>query len=143
MKLLFVTESWRDILDTTLCDNVYQWLVAGWWFSPSTPVSSSNQTDRHDITEILLKVALDIITLTLFADQLQNNPERRFSLNWPTGDEWYVRYIGVVIGKSADVFLNKFKEQNELWGGNKFLYRGIKYNIFGLIPKTKFSYVKH
>jgi hypothetical protein len=29
------------------------------WFSPSTPVSSTNKTYRHDITEILLKVALN------------------------------------------------------------------------------------
>jgi len=28
-------------------------------FSPGPPVSSSNKTDRHDITEILLKVALN------------------------------------------------------------------------------------
>jgi hypothetical protein len=27
-------------------------------------MSSTNKTDRHDITEILLKVALDTITLT-------------------------------------------------------------------------------
>jgi hypothetical protein len=35
--------------------------VAGWWFSP---VSSTNKTDHHihDITEILLKVALSTIT---------------------------------------------------------------------------------
>jgi hypothetical protein len=31
--------------------------VAGWWFSPGTPVSATNKTDRHDITETLLKVA--------------------------------------------------------------------------------------
>ena len=30
-----------------------------------TQVSSTNETDRHDITEILLKVALSTITLTL------------------------------------------------------------------------------
>ena len=30
-----------------------------------TPVSSTNKTDRHDLTEILLKVALNTITLTL------------------------------------------------------------------------------
>jgi hypothetical protein len=33
----------------------------GRWFSPSTPVSSTNKTDRHDITEILLEVALNTI----------------------------------------------------------------------------------
>ena len=31
------------------------------WFSPGTQVSSTNKTDRHDITEILLKVALNTI----------------------------------------------------------------------------------
>ena len=31
---------------------------------PGTPVSSTNETDCHDITEILLKVALSSITLT-------------------------------------------------------------------------------
>jgi hypothetical protein len=34
-------------------------------FSPGTPVSSINRTDRHHITEILLKVALNNITLAL------------------------------------------------------------------------------
>jgi hypothetical protein len=29
-------------------------------FSPGTPVSTTNKTDRHDITEILLKVALNL-----------------------------------------------------------------------------------
>ena len=35
------------------------------WFSPGTSVTSTNKTDCHDITEILLKVALNAITLTL------------------------------------------------------------------------------
>jgi len=34
-------------------------------FSPSTPVSSTNNTDRHEITEIVLTVALSTITLNL------------------------------------------------------------------------------
>jgi hypothetical protein len=33
----------------------------GRWFSPGTPASSTTKTDRHDITEILLKVALSTI----------------------------------------------------------------------------------
>jgi hypothetical protein len=41
-----------------LCDQVSQLLAAGRWFSSGTPVSSTNKTDRHDITEILLKGAL-------------------------------------------------------------------------------------
>jgi hypothetical protein len=31
------------------------------WFSPSIPASSTNKTDRHDIAEILLKMALNTI----------------------------------------------------------------------------------
>ena len=33
------------------------------WFSPCTPVSSTNKTECHDITEILFKVALSTITI--------------------------------------------------------------------------------
>jgi hypothetical protein len=33
-------------------------------FPQGTPVSSTNKTDSHDITEILLKVALHTINLT-------------------------------------------------------------------------------
>jgi len=39
--------------------------VAGQWFSPGTLVSSTNKIDRHNITEILLKVPLNTITLIL------------------------------------------------------------------------------
>jgi len=42
-------------------DNVYQLLAHGRWFSPDTPASSTTKTGRHDIAEILLKVALDTI----------------------------------------------------------------------------------
>ena len=49
---------------TKLCDKVCQWLARGRWFSPGTPVSSTNETDRHDITEILLKVKLGTIKQT-------------------------------------------------------------------------------
>jgi hypothetical protein len=38
--------------------------VAGRWFSPGTPVSSTNKSDRHDIAKILLKIALNIIKPT-------------------------------------------------------------------------------
>jgi len=46
---------------TALCNKVCQWLPRGRWFSPGPPVSSTNKTDRHDIAEILLKVALSTI----------------------------------------------------------------------------------
>jgi hypothetical protein len=41
------------------------------WFSPGTPVSSTNKIDRHDMTEILLKVALNTTThLSITGSQL-------------------------------------------------------------------------
>jgi hypothetical protein len=55
------TRLWRGVLDTTLCDKVCQWLATRRWFSRVLrfpPVSSTNETDLHNITEILLKVAL-------------------------------------------------------------------------------------
>ena len=45
-------------VDTTLCDH-----ATGRWFSPGIPVSSTNKTDCYDLTEILLKVALNTINL--------------------------------------------------------------------------------
>jgi hypothetical protein len=42
---------------------VCQWLTACRWFPPGSLVSTTNKTDHRDITEILLKVALNTITL--------------------------------------------------------------------------------
>ena len=39
-------------------DKVYQLLAHGRWFTPNTPTSSTTKTGRHDIAELLLKVAL-------------------------------------------------------------------------------------
>jgi hypothetical protein len=39
-------------------DKVYQLLAHCRWFSPGTAASSTTKTGRHDIAEILLKVAL-------------------------------------------------------------------------------------
>jgi hypothetical protein len=52
------------VLDTTLCDKVCQWFAAGRWFSQVLLVSSTNKTDHHDITEILLKVMWNTIKPT-------------------------------------------------------------------------------
>jgi hypothetical protein len=40
---------------------IYYTSHIGRWFSSGTLVSSTKKTDRHDITEILLKVALNNI----------------------------------------------------------------------------------
>ena len=82
---LFEHRSWRHVPDTTLCDKVCHWLSVGRWFSPGTPVSSINKTDRHNITEIFLKDALNTINLNLvlIAKLLQHINEQWADL---TGD---------------------------------------------------------
>ena len=51
----------RGVFDTTLCDKVCQGLATGQWFSLGNLVSSTNKTDCHNITAILLKVVLNTI----------------------------------------------------------------------------------
>ena len=58
MRNEFEPHSWRDVLDTTLCDKVCQCLATDTWFSL---VASTSKSDRHEITKILLKVALNTI----------------------------------------------------------------------------------
>jgi hypothetical protein len=52
--------------------------AAGQWFSPGTPVFSTNKTDRHNITEIAWKVALNTTTISL----LDKNISERFPKNY-------------------------------------------------------------
>ena len=49
---------------TTLCDKVCQGLATVCGFLPGPPVSFTNKTECHDITEILLKEALNTIKQT-------------------------------------------------------------------------------
>jgi hypothetical protein len=52
-------------------DKVYQLLAHGRWFSPGNPASSSTKTGRHDIAEILLKVALSNKVQTQIKSKIQ------------------------------------------------------------------------
>ena len=54
-------------------DKACQRLATSRWFSSGSPVSPTNKTDRHDITEILLKVALSTINLNLQSQPLLSN----------------------------------------------------------------------
>jgi hypothetical protein len=55
---------------TTLCEKVCQWQAAGRWFSPGIPIYTTNKGDRRNIPEILLKVALNTMTLTPITNEL-------------------------------------------------------------------------
>jgi hypothetical protein len=83
-------------------------LVHGRWFSPGTPASSATKTDRHDLAEILLKVALNTknqiksiqldsgreqLLQYLKADKITRRNRRgqpRHQLLTSTGNEWRV-----------------------------------------------------
>jgi hypothetical protein len=57
--------------------------VHGGWFSPDSPASSTTKTGRHDIAEILLKVALNTI----------NQPNQPINELTPFSDELYLAAI--------------------------------------------------
>jgi hypothetical protein len=44
--------------------SIHHYVIKFWWFSLCTPVSYINKTDCHNITEILLKMALNTIKPT-------------------------------------------------------------------------------
>jgi hypothetical protein len=56
--------------------------VTGQWFSLGSPASSTNKTDRHDITEILLKVALNT--------SKQTNNQIEYASQTCTINNWFV-----------------------------------------------------
>jgi hypothetical protein len=64
-------------------DKAYQLLAHGGWFSPDSPASSTTKSCRHDIAEILLKVALNTI----------NQPNQPINELTPFSDELYLAAI--------------------------------------------------
>jgi hypothetical protein len=60
-------------------------------FSGYSPVSYTNKTNHHDITEILLKVVLNTITLILFLNQFCNIIiDRSRCLEWVINKSYFI-----------------------------------------------------
>jgi hypothetical protein len=57
-------------------------LAHGRWFSPGTPASSTTKTGRHDIAEILLKMALNTM------NQINQNQIESFTVTTITVVEY-------------------------------------------------------
>ena len=133
---------------TTLCDKICQWLAKGRWISPGPPVSSTNNTGRHDITEILLKVAFDTITQT----------KKQTICVMITNDRYYC--VFKMKGASNSTFLHycfclfviRMSNTEEhtsnlfLWNANRYLNlvlskhtgsMGYHYNLHLLIPHVR------
>jgi hypothetical protein len=60
----YIATSFRLVEFQDMSTGTYAISATGQWFSPGPLVSSINKTDHHDITEILLKVALNTIKQT-------------------------------------------------------------------------------
>jgi hypothetical protein len=86
----------------TLCDKVCQLLATGRWFSPGTPASSTNKTDHNDITEILLKVALNTTT----PNQRHCYKIFKYTLNVK---HIILQIIRTTIQRSSNILSNKVK----------------------------------
>ena len=101
----------------------------GWWFSTGIPVSSTNKTDRHDITEILLKVSLNTI----------NHVQTKF-----THKLYITNYYISLEFKKSKLFVNELcplKRQNVLVSTltSKFIHRQILINFIHKIYITSNS----
>jgi hypothetical protein len=84
---------------TTLCDQVGQWLATGRWFSPGP---STNKTDRHHITEILLRVALNTI-----------KPTQTIHLLLNTRDMWVSEWV-IVVKRKVDILFSYINGEDKL-----------------------------
>ena len=102
----FNSHSWQGVhvLDTTLCDTVCQWLMAGQWFSPGTLDSFINKTDCHNIAEILLKVVLNTIIYLNPYSQSTKKLYGRWVVNM-LGSMW-VKFIGTIDFDNMIILIN-------------------------------------
>ena len=104
------------------------------WFSADTPVSSTNKTDRHDITEILLKVALNTIIPTyqicqLFIKKRETSQKKYFFIcfSWCINMDVYM-YISVLLCWIRE--WNRFYNSvNDTWKSPFWLYLNTKYHV--------------
>jgi hypothetical protein len=132
----------RGVLDTTLCDKVCQWLVTGWGFflvHCCTPVSTINKTACHNITEMLLKVALITITLTHPLNHLSQKYHNIIN-QWKT---W--TWLDNLISNSNRYKQNNFKKPAQIYIHPKRIShlkcrKSSVYKVFdGLSKKEQYS----
>jgi hypothetical protein len=92
-------------------------LAHGRWFSPGTPTSSTTKTGRHDIAEILLKVALNTINqiksnLIFSVYRISNSHNILDSLIRRM--EQYANNLEDLVGQRTEAFLEEKKKSEQL-----------------------------
>ena len=88
---------WRGVFDTTSSDKVCQVLAAGRWFFPVTPVSSTNETGHHNITEILVKLVLNtpLLRTTSIYDNVDSGFYFHYCICWLFFMKWNRNLVNV------------------------------------------------
>jgi hypothetical protein len=110
---------------TALYNKVCRWLAAGLWFSPGTPVSTTNKTD-HYITEILLKVALNTIKPSLILHiQLDKHrsPQIHTCLHFDRGRNTVLKYLPVI----KQIYFNK--TIHDVHQKGQITYRSCRFSV--------------
>ena len=74
-------------------DKVYQLLAHDRWFSPGTPASSTTKTGRHDIAEILLKVALNTKNQSINHQEKMRKKKLSRSFSSSTESHWTIQNL--------------------------------------------------
>ena len=78
-------------------DKVYQFLAHGRWFSPA---SSNTKTGRHDIAEILLKVALNTI------NQIKSHYYINLKYYFKLIKKYYFKLIKNIMSSELEILFN-------------------------------------
>ena len=81
----FVSHTWWDVFNTTLCDKLWPWFALGMLL---TPVSSTNQSNAHLIAEKLSKVVLSThytMQLSLLARKKEKFEDTIKVIRWCNG----------------------------------------------------------
>jgi hypothetical protein len=101
----FEYESGRCVQHYHLCDKVCQWIATGRWFSPGSPVSSINKTDRHNITTNFIVFGLTWSGLKPLIYSTWCKQANHYTTNWVANFERMYLFIRIFPKKMGYNFL--------------------------------------
>ena len=119
----------------------YQLLVHGRWFSPGSPASSTTKTGRHDIAEILLKVALNTNNQSINPNHwLQIKKTTTYSVGHPvsglgqTQEGGRVKLVYVLNCAMMHTYFQFWQYCIIIWCARNFIHVYPVYNLYLTMP---------